>query len=67
MIEAITDCAAVVAGGMGPGARQAMEAAGIAVVLTAEPDAAAAAIGYATGDLASDPDRTCHEGPGHSH
>jgi len=34
MVEAIRDCQVLIAGGMGTGAVQAMEAAGIRVVLT---------------------------------
>lgn len=67
MVTAITDCSAVIAGGMGPGARHAIQAAGITVVLTGITDADTAAIGYAAGELAGEPDRTCDERGGHHH
>jgi predicted Fe-Mo cluster-binding NifX family protein len=67
MIDAVADCTAVIAGGMGPGARRAIQTAGLSVVLTGVTDADAAAVGFATGEITSDPDRTCDEGGGHSH
>jgi len=51
MGEAIADCRALLAGGMGSGAFTAMQALGIEPVLTDEPDVTAAALRYAAGEL----------------
>ncbi len=51
MIEAITDCEAVLVRGMGRGAYIAMQNANITPVVTDIADAQAAALAYASGDI----------------
>lgn len=51
MAEAIGDCQALIAGGMGWGARESLQQQGIAVVITDVEDARDAALRYARGDL----------------
>ena len=66
MGEAIADCRALLAGGMGSGAFTAMEALGIEPVLTDEPDITAAALRYAAGELPNLAGRL-HVGHGEHH
>lgn len=67
MGEPIADCAALLAGGMGSGARAALQALGIEPVLTDQADIGTAATRYAAGDLPNLAGRV-HEGRGqHSH
>jgi predicted Fe-Mo cluster-binding NifX family protein len=66
MGEAIADCRALLAGGMGSGAFIAMQALGIDPVLTDEPDITAAALRYAAGELPNLADRL-HVGHGDHH
>jgi len=63
MVGAVEDCEAVLVGGIGDGAVRAMEAQGIQVILTDEPDAARAALRYARGDLPNLTERI-HRGRG---
>jgi len=71
MAGVISDCAALLAGGMGSGAFAALGAAGIVAVLTDEIDIEAGALRYARGDLPNLADRVHehrgeqHHGPGH--
>lgn len=51
MATAISDCQALIAGGMGWGARQSLEQLGIEVVITDAVDAREAALRCARGDL----------------
>ncbi len=51
MIEAITDCEAILVRGMGRGAYLAMESANITPVVTDIPDAEAAVTAYLSGDI----------------
>ncbi len=64
MGEAIADCRALLAGGMGSGAFTAMQALGIEPVLTDERDITAAALRYAAGELPNLAGRL-HGGRGH--
>lgn len=64
----------LIAGGMGMGARTALDAMGIKVYPGAEGDADAAVEAFLSGSLSYDPDATCHhhdhehgEGCGHHH
>ena len=64
----------LIAGGMGMGARNALDAMGIKVYPGAEGDADAAVEAFLSGSLSYDPDATCHhhdhehgEGCGHHH
>jgi len=66
MGEAIADCRALLAGGMGSGAFTAMQALGIEPVLTDESDISAAALRYAAGDLPNLAGRL-HAGHGEHH
>ena len=66
MGEAIADCGALLAGGMGSGAFSALQALGIEPVLTDEADIISAATRYAAGDLPNLAGRL-HEGRGHHH
>jgi predicted Fe-Mo cluster-binding NifX family protein len=51
MAEAIGDCQALIAGGMGWGAQESLQQLGIEVVVTDVEDAREAALRYAKGDL----------------
>ncbi|MBM3694788.1 MAG: dinitrogenase iron-molybdenum cofactor biosynthesis protein [Actinobacteria bacterium] len=66
MADAIGDCAALLAGGMGSGAFTSLQAAGIEPVLTDEADIETAALRYAAGDLPNLADRL-HHGRGEHH
>jgi predicted Fe-Mo cluster-binding NifX family protein len=66
MSQVIADCAALLAGGMGSGAFAALQAAGIAPVLTDEVEIDAAAVRYAGGDLPNLAERV-HEHRGEHH
>jgi predicted Fe-Mo cluster-binding NifX family protein len=63
MTDAIADCDALLAGGMGSGAFRALESAGITPVLTDVADVIEAAVRYARGDLPNLADRL-HRGRG---
>jgi predicted Fe-Mo cluster-binding NifX family protein len=63
MAAPVSDCRAVIAGGMGDGAAGALRSQGLAVVLTDETEAEAAALRYAAGDLPNLLDRM-HRGRG---
>jgi len=56
MIEAITDCTAVLVRGMGRGAYLALEQAGITPIVTDIADAEAAVRAYLAGDIANHPE-----------
>ena len=66
MGEAVADCRALLAGGMGSGAFVALQELGVEPVLTDEPDIAAAALRYAAGGLPTLAGRL-HQGRGHHH
>jgi len=51
MAEAIGDCQALIAGGMGWGAKESLQQLGIEVVITDVEDARDAALRHAGGDL----------------
>jgi predicted Fe-Mo cluster-binding NifX family protein len=51
MATAISDCQALIAGGMGWGARESLQQLGIEVVITDVEDAREAALRHASGDL----------------
>ncbi|MCD4685626.1 MAG: hypothetical protein K8S97_06800 [Anaerolineae bacterium] len=57
MIEAITDCEAVLVRGMGRGAYLAMETANITPIVTGIPDAEAAVKSYIAGDIVDHTDK----------
>ncbi len=57
MADAITDCQAVLARGMGYGAYQSMQRLGIVPVITDLAEADAAALAYAAGELIDHPER----------
>lgn len=67
MISPISDCAVLVARGMGMGAHNALRAMGITPILADDPTIDAALEKYLAGALATNERRLHDHGPGHGH